>query len=64
MPNTDVLTPEEFTTQIAENFPNLTLRETLRLVAHARTWATVFHDGEIPPILNDRLQSLEALCRC
>jgi hypothetical protein len=64
MQSTDSLTPTEFIDEIAANFPKLTLRETRRLLDHARAWATVFFDGEIPPLLASRLQNLEALCRC
>lgn len=59
----DTLTPEEFVQQISDSLPDSTNRESRRLLDHARAWATVFYEGEIPPLLLNRLQRLEARCR-
>lgn len=54
------ITPQQFVLKINQNLPYLSPGELARLKIQARAWATVFHEGEIPTPLEQKLTELEA----
>ena len=54
------LSPEDFLHQVEIVMPVSTGEEQQRLLQHARAWATVYYDGNLPAELTHNLTQLEA----
>jgi hypothetical protein len=52
-------TPEEFTSEVERALPLSVPAEQKRLLEHAKAWAIVWHNGNVPEALNQQLKTLE-----
>lgn len=59
MPEAKQITPLEFIQNIQQAAPRLSESELTRLKKHARAWATVFYQADIPASLERSLRELE-----
>jgi hypothetical protein len=57
MPET--LTPEQFVDEVAAVLPESSSAEAYRLIHHARAWAIVYYNGDVPDQLTTRINALE-----
>ncbi len=59
VPETGVLTPEEFVEDVAAALPSSSTKERSRLLEHARAWADLTYPDGLPTALEARLKKLE-----
>lgn len=55
----EVLTPEQFVDELEDVLPRSSSEEAKRLIEHARAWAIVYYEAEVPRELQARINSLE-----
>jgi len=58
-PDNRVLTPKEFIADINAHLPFLSEKELTRLKEHARAWAVVAYEGDVPDDVEESLKELE-----
>jgi hypothetical protein len=59
MPEAAVLTAEQFVMEVERALPLSIPSERKRLLEHARAWAVISHQGDVPEGLNQQLKTLE-----
>jgi hypothetical protein len=52
-------TPQQFVEEVEGALPLSTPQEQKRLLEHAKAWAIVWHNGNVPEALNQQLKTLE-----
>jgi hypothetical protein len=57
--NNEILTPEQFVDELEDALPGASPEEAKRLIEHARAWAIVYYEAEVPRELQARINSLE-----
>jgi hypothetical protein len=57
--NNEILTPEQFVEDLEDVLPGSSPEEAKRLIEHARAWAIVYYEAEVPRALQARIHSLE-----